>query len=447
VRILSVSGADVQGGAERVAWNLFAAYRTRGLDSTLAVGVKRSDDPDVVEIRNDAARSAWSRTLRGLSERLRREGAETLPSRVAGVLAEPRRRAERFLGIEDFHHPGAAALLRSMRRPDIVHLHNLHGDYFDLRLLPSLGGRMPVVLTMHDAWLLSGHCAHSFGCERWADGCGRCPDLRIYPAVERDATAYNWRRKRDIFARSRVFVATPSRWLAERVGRSMLQPAVVEARVIPNGIDLEVFRPGDQGLARDRLGIPRDATVLMTLGVRPRTSPWRDLDLLRGAVSLAHRSELERQTLLLVVGDAGPSERLDGVEVRYEPPRSDPTEVAWLYRAADLYVHPARVDTFPTSVLEALATGTPVVATEVGGIPEQVDHGETGLLVGAGDAGAMARAIGDLLADGGLRGSMRERAATRARERFSLERQVDSYLGWYAEILEAYATSPARRVG
>ena len=105
---------------------------------------------------------------------------------------------------------------------------------------------MPTVLTLHDAWLLSGHCAHSFDCERWKTGCGECPDLTIEPAIRRDATADNWVRKRDIYARSRLYVATPSPWLMGRVEQSMLAPAVEQARVIPNGVDLSVFRPADK---------------------------------------------------------------------------------------------------------------------------------------------------------------------------------------------------------
>jgi hypothetical protein len=61
-------------------------------------------------------------------------------------------------------------------KPDIVHCHNLHGEYFDLHALDWLSARVPVVITMHDAWLLSGHCVHSLGCGRWETGCGKCPD-------------------------------------------------------------------------------------------------------------------------------------------------------------------------------------------------------------------------------------------------------------------------------
>jgi glycosyltransferase involved in cell wall biosynthesis len=436
LRILQVSSADVQGGAEQVAWNLFAAYRTRGHRSKLIVGVKRSRDPDVLVIPNEESRGPWARGLRRLSSRLRTGDRETPMSRLTGILAEPRRRLDRFRGVEDFHYPGTARLLELVPDPHVVHLHNLHGEYFDLRLLPLLSRSVPVVVTLHDAWLLSGHCAHPFDCERWRDGCGGCPDLGIYPAVERDATAYNWRRKRDIYRRSRIVAVSPCRWLDEKVQRSILAPALADAVVIPNGIDLEVFRPGDRAEARSRLGIRQDAAVLLSVGVGPHRSMWRDFGMLRASVVRA-RQELPpgSEVLVIAIGDDAPDERSDGVGFRFLPMQRSGEDMAFLHRAADLYLHPARVDTFPLSVLEALASGTAVVATAVGGIPEQIEDGRSGFLVQAGDVEGMARRIVDLLRDDGLRKGMGQRARSHAQARFSLDAQVDAYLDRYARIL------------
>jgi glycosyltransferase involved in cell wall biosynthesis len=326
----------------------------------------------------------------------------------------------------------------------------LHGELFDLRELPRLSHTVPVVLTLHDAWLLSGHCAHSFDCDRWKTGCGECPDLTIPPAVWRDATAFNWQRKKQIYSQSRLFVSTPSRWLMRKVEQSMLAPAIAAARIIPNGVDLTSFRPGNKATARSALGLPSDPRILLFVSKRPRRSMWKDYPVLDAAFGqLGNR--LTRQLLLLIVlGETAPTERRGRNEVRFVAYQGDPETVARYYQAADLYVHPSRADTFPSTVLEALACGTPVVATAVGGIPEQVlDLGAhtadqaTGILTPPADAAALAAGIERLVLDPKLLQQLSQNAAADARSRFDFERQADDYLNWYGEILSSQSSSCA----
>ena len=364
-------------------------------------------------------------------------------------MGEPRRWAERMNGYEDFGFPGTWSLLElTPEMPDVVHCHNLHGawlqtgGYFDLRALPWLSRQVPTVLTLHDAWLLSGHCAHSFDCERWKTGCGRCPDLSIYPAVKRDATAYNWRRKRDIYAQSRLYVATPSHWLMHKVEQSMLAPAVQEARVIPNGIDLSVFHPPeDRHAVRSVLGIPQEAKVILFAANGIRMNIWRDFEMMRAAVARVARRMDGQSVLFLALGDDAPPEHIGRATVQFVPYQEDPKVVARYYQAADVYVHAARADTFPNVVLEALACGTPVVATAVGGIPEQVEDGVTGFLMPPGDAEAMADAVVALLTDEALQERLGENAAEDARKRFDLDRQVSEYIEWYQALIESRSRS------
>jgi glycosyltransferase involved in cell wall biosynthesis len=411
MRVLQVNTFDAIGGAARIARNLFEIYRDRGHESWLAVGHRDLDDERVVKVPNADAPGQ-------------------LPRRLAKGI-------EHQLGIEDFHFPGTRRLLELTEgRPDVVHAHNLHGGYFDLRALPWLSGEVPVLLTLHDAWLLSGHCGHSLDCERWTTGCGSCPYLAIDPPVRRDATAFNWRRKRDIYRRSRLHVSAPSRWLLDRVGRSMLADAVVDARVIPNGVDRAVFRPGDPATARAGLGLPSDAAVLLIAGTNVRHNTWKDFATLQAATILLAERLVGRSVVLVALGSEAETDHVGGVEIRSVPYEHDPTAVAAWYRAADVYVHAARAETFPNSIIEALACGTPVVATAVGGIPEQVADGENGFLVPPGDAAALADRLARILGD--------DREATRlaagaalSGTRYDLEHQADTYLEWYKELVKA----------
>lgn len=468
LRILQVGTVDTGGGAASVAGNLMRGYRTRGCEAWMAVGRQASDDPHVFVLPDDR-RAVYRMTgYASLQQRLKWMAGRSPGtgwgwlSRSLRIATHPRALVEQVSGREDFEFPGTYDLLDlTPARPDVVHCHNLHGGYFDLRALKWLSRQVPTVLTLHDGWLLSGHCAHSFDCERWTTGCGACPDLTIYPAISRDGTADNWIRKHDIYADSRLYVTTPSKWLMGRVEQSMLAPAVEQAQVIPNGVDLSTFRPADRRLVRNRLGIaPEAAMVLLTIG--RRESPWGDPRMERAAIAAIAARTGRSGVVFIALGDekaASPTPPITDAHVRWVAWQEDPKALARYYQAADICLHCARADTFPTTILEALACGTPVVATAVGGIPEQIRSSDldairsnamtaledaTGLLVPAGDAGAMAEAVIALLSHGPARCRLGDNAARDMRARFGVDRQVECYLAWYRTIIEhwnAYAGS------
>ena len=436
MKILQVNTLDRGGGAEGVAWNLFQSYRNRGHASWLAVRRKLTDDPDVFLIPNKQYLTSWTKYWWKMSEQLA-AGQHPFTSKLAAVMGMVplgKQWVESKLGRENFNWPGTRHLLElPAQRPEIVHCHNLHGGYFDLRLLPWLSAQAPLILNLHDAWLLSGHCAHSFACERWKIGCGQCPDLTIYPAVSRDATRYNWQRKRQIFSRSRLYITAVSNWLGRQVQDSMLHGAAF--RVIPNGIDLNIFHPGDKRIARNKLGIPQNWNIVLFAVKGGKSSRWRNFDQLEAALLQIVNSDNDDLTLICI-GEKQISQETvtNGLRIERRLFEPDPDRMALYYQAADVYALPALAESFGKTVTEAMACGTPVVATAVGGIPEQITDGSTGYLVPMSDIGAMAEAIQRLLGDENLRKSMGSAASEYARCHFDLDSQVDSFLSWYAEV-------------
>jgi len=427
VRILQVAPADGGGGAEDVARRLHDGYRAAGHEAVLLVGRVTAGGEGVAGIRQGGG--VWR-----LVERLER-GRRWRPARAARFVAAPRSFVDWAAGREIFRYPGTRrGVLPAAVRADVVQLHNLHGAYFDLRELPNLAARARVVLTPHDMWLATGHCAHTFDCEGWTGDCRPCPYLGTYPALRRDGAAANLRRKAALYAGSPVRLAAPCRWLLDRLARSVIAPALVETRVIPNGIDLTTFSPGSREKARSALGLPADAPVVVFAGRAARSSPWRDFGLFVEAVSRSG-------AIGLVVGGEGGDADAGRGRLRFLGDVSA-GRFASVLRAADLCVHAARADTFPTTVLESLACGTPVVATPVGGIPEQVRDGETGMLAAPADLPA---AVVRLLADGELRARLGERAAADALRRFDVRDQVAAYLDWFAAFPDDSSTLGACR--
>jgi glycosyltransferase involved in cell wall biosynthesis len=455
VNILQVSTFDEGGGAHLIAKALHQGLRARGHRSAMAVGKKRGTDPDVIQIPagiprlQQVAYRAASRVVRPLARRI----PALRPLRFA--LQSPRPLAylqARAAGREMFDYPGSRGILGlASFTPDLVHLHNLHRGYFDLRYLTELAATVPVALTLHDEWLYTGHCAHTLVGDRWRNGCRSCPDLEIYPAIERDATHANWLAKQSVYADCRLYVSAPSRWILDRARESILAAAAVEWRHIPNGVDRTIFRPADQALARDALRLPRDAQVLLFAGNLLNTNPFKDYGTIVAAVEALGTQERDRDLLVIALGGKEPPRRIGNAELRQVPYEREVASVAAYYQAADLYLHAANADTFPTTILEAMAVGRPVVATAVGGIVEQVQSlagtpgawgGEavgpeaaTGVLVDAHDGSGMAAATAALLDDGVLRARLGENAAARSRANYDIERQLDETVAWYGDIL------------
>jgi glycosyltransferase involved in cell wall biosynthesis len=419
-RVLIVNTADRGGGAEQVSMDLLDGFERLGTETWLAVGVKRTDHPRVVPVHAGAGG--------GLGTRARRGAIET------------RRRIDRGLGLEDLAHWSTRDLLDlTDAPPDLVICNNLHGGYFDLRELPRLSWRVPLVLRLADSWTFTGHCAVPAGCARWEHGCGSCPDLAAPPAVRRDLTAYNWRRKRRILGGARLHVVAPSRWMVARAHRALLASAIASTRVIPNGVDLGAFRPGSRESARAELGLDPEAHVLAYVSNLGAANPHKDFATLRRTL---HRlaGATTRPLELIVVGAAAADETpAPGVRIRHLPYIESRGRLADVYRAADLYLHAAPAETYCLTAAEALACGTPVVMVAAGGPSEVIDHDRTGLLLAPGDDAGAAGAVNALLADPARRARMGALAAETARARLGRDQAVEDLHEWCAELVAAPA--------
>jgi glycosyltransferase involved in cell wall biosynthesis len=340
-------------------------------------------------------------------------------------------------GEEDFDFPGTQHLLSEIaHRADLLHLHNLHGAYFDLRALPALSARVPTVITLHDEWMLTGHCAGSVDCARWQAGCGSCPDLKRSPSIRRDATSFNWHRKRMIYAQSRLHVVTPSRALMAKVAESILATAAASTWVIPHGIDLSVFHPADRNAARHALGLPKAAKILLFSAQGTLDNPYKDFRTLRKALAIIAQAAAAQDLILIALGKEGPAEQIGEVQLRFVPYQEDSRTVARYCQAADIYVHASKAESWGLAVTEAMACGLPVVASAVGGIPDQVEEGVTGFLVRPADADQMADRVKILLSDQDRRLAFARAAGEVARTKFGLSRMVDDYLKVYGHVLQ-----------
>lgn len=422
-----VNTADLGGGAERMSMAVLDGFTALGIDTWLLVGDKKTDHPRVMPFY--------------LSPIFDYRPYDTLLGQAA---LEARRRAHRWLGMEDFNHPYAHRILElTGSPPDLVLCHNLHGGYFDLRALAGLSRRVPVVLRLFDSWLLTGHCASALGCPRWQTGCGRCPDLTIPPAIRRDATRFNWRRKRQIFRGTRLFVSAESQWMLNRARQSLLAPAIAESRLIPGGVDLDTFSPGSQSDARRALGIEPKGHTILYVANRGAENMYKDFHTVRDALLELARRAPDKRVELLIAGADGPEERIaPGIVMRRIGYIRSPARLANLYRAADIYVHASIEEPFGLSMVEALACGTPVVMASRGGILEMVQDERTALVVPPRDPIKLADGIVRLLDNPSLRAALGAAGAASAKAGLDVRTMVGALHEWCSEI---HAAWPARQ--
>lgn len=329
------------------------------------------------------------------------------------------------LGLQYALYPSSFGVVADpwFRNSEIVQLHNTHGSYFSHSALPLLSKRRPVVWFLHDMWPFTGHVTYSYDCDRWLHGCISCPYVGEYARLPRDTASMLWRWKRFVYARSRLTIVTPSKWLGRLAGSSPLLGRF-PVHVVPNGVDLERFRPQDRRAARTRLGLDPDRPTVLFAGA--------DLADRRkgGALLVDAMSRLERDVQLVAAGGAG----VPGLDATPLGVLSE-ERMADAYAAADVYVLPTRADNFPNTAIESLACGTPVVAFSVGGVPEVVRHLETGYLAPPEDAGALADGLRKLLDDHELRARLGAKARAVAEAEFSIEQQARGLADLYRSLL------------
>lgn len=288
-----------------------------------------------------------------------------------------------------FSHHGTRNLIKQLRefQPDVLHLHNLHKFCVNLPMLFRYikKDNVNVVWTLHDCWAFTGQCPYftMIKCDKWETGCYQCPQIDIYPKSRIDNSKKMYELKRRWFTGvQNMTIVTPSQWLADLVKISFLKEYPV--KVIPNGIDLSIFKPTPSNF-KTRYGIGEEKYVVLAVsfgwGIR------KGLDIL---IEISKR--LDDRFQLVVVGTDCEAEKVLPKNIISIQRTQNQLELAEIYTAANLFVNPTREDNYPTVNMEALACGTPVLTFKTGGSPESVDE-TCGSVVECDDIDTLEREI------------------------------------------------------
>lgn len=277
-------------------------------------------------------------------------------------------------------------------RPDVIHLHNLHGHYLNYGMFFSFlkEKNIPLVWTFHDCWPMTGHCTHFVvaGCRQWKVQCMSCPQLQCYPCcyTKGNVKENYLKKKKNFTGLENLVIVTPSQWMAGLVKESFLKEYPV--KVIHNGIDLSKFYPRTRTLFRKKYGL-KDETLI--LGV---ASEWGERKGFNDFIRLAGKLS-DNQRLIMVGVNEKQTKELPKSIITIKKTNSA-EELAEIYSAADVFFNFTYEDNFPTVNLEAMACGTPVVTYRTGGSPESIAY-QTGSVVEQGDYRAALELIDSMM--------------------------------------------------
>ena len=378
---------------------------------------KKSQDPTVIKVR----------LPRTMASRLKRKVAGRRLSRDHAPYAQALSKVESF---SDDRGLWTETIAGDVRGFDIIQLHWISQLLNYGRFFHTVPKTVPLVWRLADMNPLTGGCHYDADCGRFLQKCGACPKLQSNN--ERDLSRAIWRRKKsalDRLTEDRLHMVVLNHWMASQVRRSSLFQRF-DCSVIPNGVDLEEFRPIDRATAREALGVPQDRQVLAFVA-ESAANVRKGFHLLCEALE---HLKTRRDLFLLIVGDSQdlPPLNLPSLRVGFV---QSPIFLRQIYSAANLFAIPSLEDNQPNTVLEAMACGTPVVGFDVGGIPEMVKRGETGLLAQRGNVPDLARAIECLIKDERLSSRMGIQAREQVVVNFSRDKQVRQYLELYSRLL------------
>lgn len=405
MNVLHINQSDIFGGAAIAGYRLHQGLLQQGIDSRLLVGRVKTQSDRVAQ----APLESWfDRKLKRVTEK-------------AGL-----NYIAQLSTFKVQQHPFYQAA-------DVLNFHNLHNSYFNYLAVPALVRHKPAVLTLHDMWSMTGHCAYSYGCDRWKIGCGQCPDLHSYPSVRRDSTRWEWKLKHWVYQHTALSIVAPSQWLAGVAKTSLLNRFPIH--YIPNGIDTETYQPEDRSRARAALGIESDCKVLLFVS-QTLEDVRKGGDLLLKAIQDLPKS-LKSEVLLLTMGESQIAQDTFGIETLNLGYVSEDQTKVTAFSAADLFVFPTRADNLPLVLQESLACGTPMVSFRVGGVPDLVRPGVTGYLAEPEDAVDLTRGMVQLLENDELRDRMRQNCRAIAVQEYAIALQAQRYLTLYQQLVQS----------
>lgn len=375
IKVLSVC-TSLDGGAGRAAYRIHQGVRNIGVDSHMFVKDKHGNDTSVISldefVPTNQLYKAFDWTRNKCRNKLQHFCWNRYPQRENIFMSDLRG--------TDLH--GALGKLDY----DVLHLHWINNRFVSLKDLPK---NKPIVWTLHDSWPFCGICHYFFDCEGYKKRCGCCPFL--HSNDDHDLSYQIWKKKQVIYKDLDLHIVTPSRWLGDCAKRSSMMERF-PVMVIPNCLDINEFRPLNEKEISPRwrnFQEKRFEKPFVLYGaMNAATDKIKGFSNLLSALGLLQERNHANGFELIVFGAAESELSMDlSIPIHYVGYVYDTNELVSLYSLASVMVVPSLTENLSCAIMESLSCGTPVVAFNIGGNGDMIEHQKNGYLAkGLGDA-------------------------------------------------------------
>ncbi len=418
MKVVHLSSSDLSGGASIASKRISDSLSLNGVDSNLLVQKKTSSDGRVQTTSNNFLSKLHYNLRIALDEGFIR----LFTNQNRGRFSNP------FIGLDIINNQYVVS-------SDVINLHWINGGFLSLNALKNLGklGK-PLVWTLHDMWAFTGGCHYSLDCRKFTEACCDCPSLRLSGKKDTSQRIFN---NKSFFSELNLTIVTCSEWLKQEADKSILlgEKKVVN---IPNPVNIELYKPTEINIMRKKLGL-NENKIYILFGAMNLIDERKGFKyLLKSLNKLASDSPVTRDRIEILVFGKANNEMIKSIPYKchYFGNIKSEEEVIACYNSADIFIAPSLQDNLPNTVVESLSCGTPVVAFNVGGLSDMIDHLENGFLAQSGSVEDLVNGINWYLDKRANINQIRNKARDKAVKNFSQHVVARQYKELYNSLIQ-----------
>ena len=405
MRVLFIGYSDFNGGAARATYWLAKGLRAKGLDVEFLVEQKVTDNYWVKTYRKNLIGKVFSKIESLILRNIKSNSASHWSLNLLWN-SDLKKKIELY-------------------NPDVINLHWVGNSTLPLRLINKLN--KPIVWSFYDMWPFTAGCHYDNFCGKYVSGCNNCPQLDI----KFDFSGFLFNLKNRSFKNSSIRFVSPSIWLKEIACSSkIINDNSLQVDVIPHGTDLNIYNNLEKTFCRNILNLSNQHRYLLFGSMSGVNDQRKGFQYLIPALKILFDSGCYSDVKILIIGENEPQIKINlGFDLQYLGRIADDITLKIIYSASDLVITPSMQEAFGMTASEAMACGTPVVAFNIAGAKDVIDHKINGYLVDPFNIHDLVRGIEWGI--GNMCHEVSKAARKKCEEKFDLVNISDDYIQLY----------------